>query len=290
MLSLDRIIQSLYEKFLSAPISDLEAAKILLQSKKTAQSLFYLQQAFEKGLKAAYLACVYKYDKKSDADVYELIKAHRHNTRRTFADLFIRILDIDIAQLQQRHSLASESAFQKTIGFDQTKREKESGGFKSALLNDASKVATLALETIEILSEMKTDLEKMKTHKIESRKFLLVFPRIVNKRYLMFLKRAEYTQYAFYETNVMYSLDQPVTPNATALSYTTFYGTGFLLCICLTGTESFGRYPSEDVEFENLEILSKPEYATSCQQLYNIVEGFQASIQGMLQSLPENTQ
>ncbi len=276
-------MNSLSNEFTAAAFSDLRAARLLLESDQTAQAFFYVEQSFEKGLKSMF-AYSLSMRGKSDNEISRIMKSYRHNNRETCADLFIGIID---NQIQFHAQPVSFKSIKPTGGMDENTSKIATEGrlFGLEEVENAVKVTRMKSEIIEDLSNTRADLVKARTHKIDERKFFKALPRIVAKRYDMFLDRERLLKSIFDGTNELYELKVPIVPNQRHINEMSCISVAFLLCVCLSGMDRFNRYPLVQFNFDNLNILTRPEYEQACQQLLEMVSAFLDSIPDYLRSI-----
>lgn len=83
-------------------LSDLEIAKLLCNAKKYySQTIYHLQQSFEKAIKSAYIYHRVKCDYISELNAYREAKQYQHNVKKSSLDLLIKISSIEEMQLQK---------------------------------------------------------------------------------------------------------------------------------------------------------------------------------------------
>lgn len=111
-------MSTLYDSLLDTAKSDFEAAKVLAKEHLFAQSLFYLEQAFEKGIK--YLFAYYKihYEQKNDIEVQEELKNIRHDNRQptfTLVEMLFDLFPESRKKLWELHTGSTVQSVQEAV-------------------------------------------------------------------------------------------------------------------------------------------------------------------------------
>src|SRR5688572_24644728 len=88
----------IFSSFIKTAVLDLEAAKVLANNKHHAQSLFYLEQSFEKSIKALYAFYMKRFEELDGNGIEKKLKDFSHDNYEALIVLFRHFLEkYDIA-------------------------------------------------------------------------------------------------------------------------------------------------------------------------------------------------
>jgi HEPN domain-containing protein len=244
MLEMSKIV---IEAFMKQALSDLDTAKLLKDAHKYSQSIYHLQQSFEKAIKSVYCYCKMKYDRVPELTAYNDVVNFGHNTKKSTLELLITISMVDQKVLLKNipPEKMNEPIYQKMT--NQLKQE---------IFGYITKIENLR-------NQKETDL----------RILLKTYPSFVQEMYqkyqdnLSLIKKLEPEIIAKYNFSIK-------NISTRSHSFLIFVNSACLLYPCLSKMESVTRYPDKKFQHKNIELLNMDDVKKACDYIIKMLDGF----------------
>jgi HEPN domain-containing protein len=238
--------RKLSNSLMEASKSDFEVTNILIKNSYYSQSIYHFQQAFEKAIKALYCHYRIKYDKINEVTAYNEVFDLGHDTKKSSLDLLIMITKKHPKWLLRQIS-------------NQEKRRPE-------YQNLIPKLFTMTSTFVQSLERMKVENNSKLPYTLQK------YPKFVERNYSKFKRMNEpYMQSIASKISIQQGLSNN---NLSKESYLllNILRSSLLLYPCLVQMESISRYPLEQFQFKNINILNSKEMAIPCSQISEIVD------------------
>jgi hypothetical protein len=235
------------EAFMQEALSDLDTAKKLYDKEKYSQTIYHMQQSFEKSIKSLYCYSRLKYDKNSEQDAYNQARKYGYNTKKLTLDLLV-----NISYIHEKFLLSN---------------------LPPDILKDP-KYQHLTRQLKQATNGFREKIKRLENKKEPSIKIILkTFPKFIGENYQK------------YESNILLikklvpeaiSSNNVSIPDLSPLSYSflLFVNSSCLLYSCLSKMEAVTRYPDHNFQHTNISMLNEDDIRTPCDQIIKMLDIF----------------
>lgn len=256
-------MNQLLNEWLKTAKQDLESAKSLKGSEQFSNSIYHLQQSFEKILKCYNAHLLLVFESATETQVESKFISLSHFTKKSALELLLKICELEDKKWAEKGTNGKIHNLQKLISYIEN---------ETKLSNSVPPKELKTLKLLyQYLESFKQKISIQLNEKTDIQNILRNYPAFINK---------QYTIYRNLEPVINKKEKEIIEKNKLGINnmsegsrrFQYLIKIGRIMADSLSQLESLSRYPSKKFDYKNVEMLNRSEVKTSCSQLIEMLD------------------